>query len=83
MSDETAQVTTAADQTIAETVDTPSTHVPAVGGVNDEEQVKDETIGRKVCSVTRHLPSGAERADTTHDARSLSVTLLTPLQRTM
>lgn len=56
MSDETAPVTTAADQTIAEAVDTPSTHVPAVGGVNEEPQVKDETTGKKVCCVTRHLP---------------------------
>lgn len=58
MSDETAPVATAADQTISATneeVDTPSTHVPAVGGVNAEEHVKDETTGKKVSSVLRHL----------------------------
>ncbi|KAJ9092002.1 hypothetical protein QFC19_008870 [Naganishia cerealis] len=50
MSDETAPVTISADQSIAatqETVDVPSTHVPAVGGVSEVE-VKDETDGKKV-----------------------------------
>jgi hypothetical protein len=58
MSDETAPVATAADQTISATneeVDTPSTHVPAVGGVNAEEHVKDETTGKKVSLTLRHL----------------------------
>jgi hypothetical protein len=47
MSDETAPVTTSADQSIQETVEAPSTHTPAVGGVNDVA-VKDETDGKKV-----------------------------------
>ncbi|KAJ9104383.1 hypothetical protein QFC20_004519 [Naganishia adeliensis] len=50
MSDETAPVATAADQSIAatqETVEAPSTHTPAVIGVNDVQE-KDETTGRKV-----------------------------------
>lgn len=62
MSDETAPVTTAADQSIAatqETVEAPSTHTPAVGGVN-ETQEKDETIGRKVRSVIRYLAVNSE-----------------------
>jgi hypothetical protein len=53
MSDETAPVATAADQSIQETVEAPSTHTPAVGGVN-ESQEKDETTGRKVRSVVRY-----------------------------
>ena len=57
MSDETAPVATAADQSIAatqETVEAPSTHTPAVGGVNDVQE-KDETTGRKVSRLVRHL----------------------------
>ncbi|KAJ9094435.1 hypothetical protein QFC21_005974 [Naganishia friedmannii] len=47
MSDETAPVTTSADQSIQETVEAPSTHNPAVGGMNDVA-VKDETDGKKI-----------------------------------